>query len=252
MWSLPYRAAVKRSRWLVTGLVVVAVGALVATVLLQGGDDGPDASALLAATPAKVEQAGSAHVTIAVALDSTALDVEVKGSGAVDFAKRAGWLTFDVLGRRTELRTDGDTVFVRPNGDQTWLAVQADEAGPLASIVPVPTDLVALIERLRDVGTRIDDLGHERAGRHLRAQIDVGEAEILGLAGKGKSLPLEVWIDDAGLPTRLRARGTREGIGVVVTVELSDYGAALGVAIPPEGAVRDVEGEELAQLVGGD
>ena len=230
------------------GLGAVAAGALVATVVLQGGDDGPDAAALLAAAPAKVEQAGGASVVVTTSFDTPVVDINVRGRGGVDFASGSGWITVTAFGQRIELRTDGASVFLRPNDDQTWLAVKADEAGALASLGIVPTDLVALVDELRDAGD-IDDLGQEGGSRHLRVHVDRAASGLSALVASGATLPLEVWIDDDGLPTRLRTRGTRDGIGVVVTVELSEYGSPLGVAIPPEGATRDIEDTELERLL---
>jgi hypothetical protein len=60
-----------------------------------------------------------------------------------------------------------------------------------------------------------------------------------------------VWIDDRNLPVRQRIRGQVQGVDVVLTMDLTDWGAELGVDIPPEGAVRDIEAEELTRIFGG-
>lgn len=244
---------------------VVAV--LVAVLLLRGGDDDVDVEDLLADTPAAVDAEGTAGLTMAVEVAGEGADVTVEGTGGVDFASGAGWFDVDLLGQQVEMRSDADTLYVRRAGEQGWVAVHADEADALGSFGTGPSEAIAFVDLLRGDASQIDDLGAEEIDgepvRHLRvvAALDRaiaaaepshrGPLEALGDLGPDDGeLAFEVWIDDRNLPVRQRLEGAVQGIALVVTLDLSEWGAALDVAIPPEGEIRVVEPEELAQLFG--
>lgn len=256
----------KKRPWVLVGLAAFTVVALLAALLIKDRDGGSSPGDLLAAAPAAVDAAGRAHVTMAVEVDADALDTSVDGDGAVDFGTGAGWFVIETLGQRIEVRTDGETIYVLPSGETTWLRVKVEDAAALGSFGTGPDAAVAFVDLLRG-DAEAEDLGTEEVGgveaRHLEATIDVDTAmeqagaegraslqALADLAAKKGSLPLEVWIDDRGLPVRQRLRGVLQGFKVVITVELTKFGSKLGVAIPPEGATRDVEGDELAQLFG--
>lgn len=256
-----------RGPWLLVWLMAGAVVALLGALLLTGGDDGVDLEGLLADAPRAVDEQGSAHLEMVVEVDSDALDVSVDGSGAVDFATGAGWFTVELLGTVIELRTDGTTLFVLPEEETTWLAVHAEDSDALGAFGTGPSEAIALVDLLRGDNGDIDDRGTAevdgREARHLRLEVDLATAaervdaesrpaiEALEAFAPDGVLPLEVWIDDRNLPVRQRMRGDVQGVAVVVTMDLTAWGEELGVPIPPEGAVRDIEPEELARIFGG-
>lgn len=243
----------KRGPWLLVLLMAGTVIALLVVLLLTGGDDdGVDAAALLADAPAAAKAQGTAVVDLAVSVDNDAIDLSVDATGAVDFGSGLGWFTVELPGRSIETRTDGAVLYVLPEGDDTWLAVHADESGSLGGAGTA--EVLAFVDLLARDATKVTDRGSEeidgRPTRHVRATIDVeGVAELTELVPSG-SLPLDVWIDGDGLPVRMRMQGSTQGIFLVITVDLSDWGTELGVAIPPEGLVRDVEADELTRILG--
>jgi hypothetical protein len=246
----------KKGPWLAVALMAVAVVGLLIALAFKRGDDGPSATSLVRDAPAAVDAAGSAKLTMLVKVDTKGVDVKVDGTGAVDFGSGAGWFVVEMLGQRIEVRTDGTTLFVLPNGEKTWLAVNAKDAGALASFGAGPSSATALIDLLRGDHDKVEDLGHQTVGkkdaRHLRMRIAAGKIpkELASFVPKGKDLPLEVWIDANGLPVRERLVGALQGLDVAVTLDLTSYGSELGVAIPPEGSTRDIEPDELTRVFG--
>ena len=252
--------------WLLVWLMAATVVALLAALLLTEGDDGVDVDALLADAPRAVDEHGSARLDMAVTVDQEGIDVSVDGSGAVDFAAGAGWFTVEQGSTSTELRTNGETLFVLPSGQTTWLAVHADEA-ELGAFATGPSQAIAFVDLLRGAAADVDDRGTVEIDgaetRHIRLTVDVDDAvaaaseehrpaieALRAFAAEEGSLPLEVWIDERNLPVRQRMRGQVEGVAVVITTDLTEWGEPLDVAIPPEGAVRDIEADELAQVFG--
>lgn len=251
-------------RWLLAALVAVAVAAL-AVVLLARGEDGVDVDELLADAPAAVDEQGRAHLALTVELDAAGIAVD--GTGAVDFGAGTGWLDLELLGTTIELRTNGDTLFVLPAGQTTWLAAHADEAAGLGAFATGPSEAIAFVDLLRGATGDVEDRGTDEIGgahaRHLRLAVDVDTAvaaaseqsrpaiEALRAFATDGVLPLDVWIDGRNLPVRQRVRGEVQGLPVVVTLDLTRWGDPLDVAIPPEGAVRDIEADELTRIFGG-
>lgn len=115
-------------------------------------------------------------------------------------------------------------------------------------------DPIALLEVLRDVGP-VELVGEEEVGgvraTHLRAEADVAGALDLGPDAAPEVVPVDVWVDAAGLVHRLevdlgeapellgplgRLASGREGFGVAgsatMTLTLADHGADLEVALP--------------------
>ena len=256
-----------RGPWLLAGVLVCAVVAALAAVVLTGDDGRVDVDALLAGAPAAVDEQGRAHLTMSVELDGDGLDAAVGGTGAVDFGEGTGWLNLDLPGTTIELRTNGETLFVLPAGQDTWLAAHADEATGLGAFATGPSEAIAFVDLLRGTTGDVEDRGAEEVAggdaRHLRLTVDLDTAvaaasergrpaiEALRAFAPDGVLPLEVWIDDRNLPVRQRLRGEVQGVPVNVTLELSRWGEPLDVAIPPEGAVRDIEADELTRIFGG-
>jgi hypothetical protein len=240
--------------------VVVAVLVVVLVATRGGGDDPADR---LARVPAAVDAAGRAHLSMDVEASGTHVD----GDGAVDFGSGAGWFVVQAAGQRIEMRTDARTVYVLPSAGSPWLAVPIDESASLGSFGTGPSEAVAFVDLFRGEVEEVSDLGTERIGEvdttHLRAEIDLTRAvaaaparsaaaiEALGtLVAEGERLVVHVWVDDQDRPVRERLSGEVESLAIDVTVDLSAWGDELGVAIPPEGEVRDASAEEIASLFG--
>ncbi|HEX4904825.1 MAG TPA: hypothetical protein VFU93_05205 [Acidimicrobiales bacterium] len=255
------------ARWLLAALLASVLLTVVPVVVLTRGEADVDVDALLADTPQAVDEQGRAHLVLSVEIDGDELEIAVDGTGAVDFGEGTGWLNLDLPGTSVELRTNGETLFVLPSGQTTWLAAHADEAAGLGAFATGPSEAIAFVDLLRGATEDVEDVGTEEIdgveARHLRLTVDLatgagaaGEQsrpaiEALRAFAADRVLPLEVWIDDRNLPVRQRVRGEVQGLPVVVTIDLARWGEPLDVAIPPEGAVRDIEADELTRVFGG-
>ena len=116
----------------------------------------------------------------------------------------------------------------------------------------------ALLESLRGVSTDIEELGTDvidgRKVTGYRAQVDVSKAlarlpeqyrdRLAGkLDGFGRTIPVEVWIDEAGLPRRVRETLDLtvggEHASAVVRMDFVDYGVTVSVQPPPAAETLD-------------
>jgi hypothetical protein len=111
------------------------------------------------------------------------------------------------------------------------------------------------------------DTTHYRAVISLRKTVDVAPADqrdalrrmtdqLIEETGLD-SLPMEVWIDDEGLPRRMRMEqdfasvpGAPSGASMSITMEFFDFGVDVDVEPPPDDQVTDMS-ELLAQFVPG-
>lgn len=185
-----------------------------------------------------------------------------------DFDDPAGW--------KIDVVQDGDGGYVRfpaldeqlPDG-KTWIrgdtgdvsagGVDFDEFEQFAR-----TDPRDLLDSLRAVTSTVETVGLEQLRgvetTHYRAVIDPAELGKLAGAEQEKSqslvdqltaqsglgpIPVDVWIDDAGLVRKLSMAfeatepGTSESSAVSMSFELWDYGEAVAIALPPASDVVD-------------
>ena len=234
---------------------------LAPVVACSGGGDG--AADLVAKVPEAVEEGRSARVEMTVDFEADGVEASVAGEGVVDLAEGSGWFDTTVLGQQIQMRTDGETIFVRTPREPRWLATHASAASS-ASFGAGPIGALAFVDLLRGASADVKDLGEDEVRglgtTHVRVHTDLDDAiaaapevrapvleGMAGLAPDG-ALPMEAWLTDDGLLMRLRVEGEVEGVAISVTVDLSSFGAPLEVAIPPEGEIRDIEPEELAAL----
>ena len=235
---------------LVGVMAMIVMGLFVA--LLATRDGGGSTAARLVDVPVAVDEHGRAQLSMTMLLGATGLTVN--GNGAVDFTTGAGWFALELLGQRIETRTDGRTLFVRPDGETQWMATHLDDA-ETGAFGSGSDSAITLVELLRTRPRGVEDLGADEvdgvAARHLRFTADsasVGRfAEIAPDSGR---LPVEVWIDERDLPIRFRLAGVIQGFEVSITVDLRGWGEELDVQVPPEGEIRDVEPEELERIFG--
>jgi hypothetical protein len=252
----PYRAPVQhKAPWIAVAVMGVLVVVLLLVLLLR--DDATDVESLLQGAPAAADEQGSAHLAMTVSAGSEGgAAIDVAGEGGVDFETDSGWFALELLDEQLEMRNDATTLYVRRAGDDRWASVTGDVAGT-AALGTGPGQAVALVDLLGGEVSDVEDLGTDEvdggSARHARVTVDAegADEQLQALAGPDGELELEVWIDDDGLPVRLRLDGEVQSIPLIVTVDLTDWGAPLDVAIPPEGEIVPVDPEELASLFGG-
>jgi len=174
---------------------------------------------------------------------------------------------------RFELVQDGEATYVRapvlagrlPTG-KSWVRSERVSGSALPGLDLGQLEQLAggdprtLLEALEAVSGRVEVVGVEElrgvAVTHYRATIDAAAAasgdgaraplagELLEQAGLA-SLPLDVWLDGAGLVRKLAlvARETRPGTAeraqAAITFELWDYGEDVEIELPPAVQVAD-------------
>jgi hypothetical protein len=254
---------------------------------------GGDARSLLDRAPEALEAAETSrfemHVT---AVSETGEQPPFRAEGEQDLTTGTMRMAFDLgdEGARTETLLDGNIIYLRAplfalfTGDpERWIRIDLEEAGEEAGLDPdqfVPTDAgpAALLQQLRGAAEDIEELGREEVRgvetEHLRVTV-VSEraieqapeqlreqlrtyAEATGLPA---SYPMEVWIDDDGLPRRIRTvlEIDDEGSGPITqetTLELFDFGVGIDLSPPTEDQVVDLadvlrELEELEAALDG-
>lgn len=165
-----------------------------------------------------------------------------------------------------QLVVEGETVYLRMpmldmlTGTSGWLSATPEDlgqSGEALGVTGTATSPTQLLETLRGVADDVEEVGEDtvrgvdttryRATIDLdavldaipeeqRAQMETQLGE-LGAAGV-TSLPLEVWVDDDGLPRRMQMEleGVGASMGVpgsaTMTMEVFDYGEPYAVEVP--------------------
>jgi hypothetical protein len=240
-----------------------------------------DAGSVLAASVEKASAARSYAIDGTVEVAGGELDGVITLRGAVDEATGTGELAMDLdVGDQrgtVEIRIVSGVLYLRmsgldaggvptPRGDR-WLVLDptaiaegfgADEAAGTSpgAFTGFVGDLLA---SLRGVADEVEDLGRDEVRgvptTRYRADVDLARAldrapadqredlrEALEQLGAGR-VPYEVWIDDEGLPRRLRVTvdpsafdlPSVEGLdgSAILTVDLYDFGRPVAVEAPP-------------------
>jgi hypothetical protein len=260
---------------------------LVLTVLLgllAACSDG-DPQEMLDRAPEALEEAGTSRFEMLVTAvgEDGAEEPPFRAEGEQDLTDGTMRMVFDLgdEGSRTETLLAGNIVYLRAplfalfTGDpDRWVRLDLEAAGEEAGLDPdqlVPTDAgpTALLQQLRGAAEDIEELGREEIRgfdpHHLRvtvvsdraiAQAPEAMREQLQAYAEATGLPdrypMEVWIDDDGLPRRIRTvleidDAARGAVTQETTLELFDFGVAVDLT-PPEGDdVVDLD-EVLRQL----
>jgi hypothetical protein len=274
---VPARVVASARRLTVVGLL----GALLAAC--SGGDP----EALLERAPEALEGAGTSRFEMVVSSVSEAGEQPpFRAEGEQDLRTGTMRMTFDLGDEqtRTETLLDGNIVYLRAplfalfTGDpETWVRLDLEEAGAEAGLDPdqlVPTDTgpTALLQQLRGAAEDVEDLGREQIRgvdtHHLRVTVVSDRAiaqapeelreqlrSYAEATGLPDSYPMEVWIDDDGLPRRIRTvlevdDEVRGAVTQETTLELFDFGGEVELTPPSDDEVLDLDDvlRELAEL----
>jgi hypothetical protein len=159
-------------------------------------------------------------------------------TGTFDYAHDRGRLAFEgksdsgqaiVVGRDSYLGAKfGDRVY--------WFKSSRGDATVANRFMPGPggTTPDRLLDDLNEASTKVETLGSEEirgvTTTHYRAQLDKKK---LGIAGNSNEPGVvEAWIDEQGLPRRIRIPNDSENDSADV-VDLFDFGVAVDVEAPP-------------------
>jgi hypothetical protein len=262
-------------------IVWLALAALVA------GCSGTSPEDLLERAPAALEEAETSrfdmHVT---SVGEQGEQPPFRAEGEQDLTTGTMRMVFDLGGddSRTETLLDGNVVYLRAplfalfTGDpDVWVRLDLEQAGADAGLDPdqlVPADAgpTALLQQLRGAAEDVEDLGtaevRDVETRHLRVTVDSDRAidqapeqlqdqlrTYAEATGMPDRYPMEVWIDDDGLPRRIRTvleidDEVRGPITQETTLELFDFGVPVDLTPPAGDEVVELDQilEELADL----
>lgn len=237
---------------------------------------------VLAAAPERVAEAGSARFDLSgtVTDDESTTPVELTGEGASDYTTGRTRMRLDVgeqspSGEPIEFVSEGARFFVAasslglplPDGVR-WLALDLDTAEQEGAAAPPGlaflesgADPTAALEVLRGATGDIEVVGEEEvrgvATTHYRTMVerdlaalaaDPAVAERLETSELPPAYPVDVWIDDEGLPLRVEfaPAGDSGPASDQFTLDFFDYGEDVGIEIPDAAEVLD-----LQELFGG-
>lgn len=260
--------------------ITAALVALLLVLLAGCGAQEASAQERIAQAPAVTQQERSARMSMEMAMTGGGQDITLTAQGGVDFANERSSMTIS-MGQEVaeagfdEMRivTDGTTLYMQmPNAQDlglptAWVKMDLDEmAGMqgLGELQQMGNDPTKSMEMLQGVSDDVTEVGTEdvrgEPTTHYRATIDMEKAldqvpedarpfvqqqmEVLGTT----TLPIEVWIDDAGRLRRQRVDMDLSAMGgsppgaptsVYTTVEMFDFGAQVQAEPPPADEVTD-------------
>ncbi|MFD9910782.1 hypothetical protein [Streptomyces sp. NPDC059063] len=218
-------------------------------------------------------RAGSSQARTSMEMASGGTRVTIRGEGAYDYARRVG--RFRVVlpqdpadrGRRkppvTELMADGD-LYMKNRGAgvpaDKWVRVETESLSDGNLVTGGATDPLVAAELLRgahDVTyagrTRLDgvDVHHYRGvadlARAAKSAAEDHRGALRAAAAKGFSksgVRFDAYLDDRGLPRRIRHRFAVANADVASTTSLYGFGARAGVRLPAE---RDIYAGKIAE-----
>lgn len=272
------------------GLMIGAVAAM--TTATQGASSNGEMN-LIAHSAEVASNAGSARADYSMEMStgSGGPTVGFTGDASFDFTTQAFAMTMDLdapgaAGFGTEMRFVDGVMYMRMptelGAPTPWISLDiAAVAGEdVLAELTAGSDVTQTLHYLRGAGD-ITEVGREEVRgvptTHYRADVDLGRAADLmpgdqrdqfeaaveqfeAMAGR-TSMPVDVWIDDAGLPRRMNYRIEMDGgafsdqlpgdgsLAMSFSMELYDYGQPVSVGAPPPNQVTDMT-SDLGQLSG--
>jgi hypothetical protein len=278
--------------------VGLTVSAVVLAGCGSGGDPGAssaakpavlDPGALVAASYTKLTDQKTAKLDLTMKLTASGTDggeYTFTGTGAQDFQHKSARLVMTLPENAGEIETRliDRTVYEKLPASQApalkgkWPEFNLDKVAAAAGLGVVgqgsPSDPTQILQMLEDISNQVTRVGDEQVRgvhtTHYRAVVDLAKAsakagntaqqidrlkQMLGTS----SYPVDIWIDDAGLPHRLQfqmplPKQLTQGSGVtdakmVATEDLYDFGTPVDVQAPP--ADQTVDGSQLTGGTGG-
>ena len=258
--------------WLWVAIALV-LGLGVAALLVRvagGNDQSPEER--FAAIPGALNDADSFAYELKSTTATGGMSLDLDLNGTVDVANKRGQATMELLGKKLELVTDGDTAYLKVPAEargmsqgKTWLRLPSSGFVPGAGLTT--SDPLSTLRGLASPGATIDEVGTEDVRgtetTHYRTHLDLtknlpAEATQGGPAGlfdQLKNVPVDVWLDHDNRPRRysftldLSAEGRQAS--TKVTMETFDYGKPVHVEAPDPADVADGDASGLGALFGG-
>jgi hypothetical protein len=250
-------------------LRIALCAALIAVAASACGDPGggseasPQSLEVLAAAADKVSDAGSSAMTMTMTMDVDGDEVTAEGEGVFAWIEETGEMTVTMSGSgrpgegEMDLIIDGDDVYMKMppelGAGAGWYRMDASGVGSgVGGANQLSQDPSQFVEFLRGASEDgVQDLGTEEvrgvSTHHYKAEIsfekmldqardqEAVEAMRAQLEAFGDvdSFPMEVWIDEDGLPRRMDVVMDMADIGAMdASIEMFDYGVEVDVRPP--------------------
>jgi hypothetical protein len=240
----------------------------------------------VAAAAERAREAGSARVAMTVATKLPSGALTMSGDGAFDFEANRGKLTLSTSGSgvpaamtgamgTTETVYDGSVVYMRmpifeqvlPAG-KSWVKMDLQVLGEKMGVDFQQLSQIGQNNPSQGIdylngATNVEEVGSEdirgtstthysgtldfeRLAEDLPPEAASSVRKVMELSGVRKA-PLDVWLDDEGLPRRVKYSfanpgSTSQGLGeMTLTTDFFDYGSVVAIRVPPAASVVDIQ-----------
>ena len=255
-------------RKLAAGLFALAL-ALTGVACGDDGGGGGDSKAIdaLALAADKATDAGTAHMVMTMEMNVSGQQVSIEGEGDMSFADEIGEMTMTMSapgiegGQSIEMILDGTYVYMKMpaqlGGTGGWARMDLTKmpGGASNQFAQDPSQYLEFLrgaseDGVEEVGSEeidgvetthykatlaydkiLDQAPDQEAAEEVRAQLE-------SLGGDIDSIPAEVWIDEEGLPRRMKMDMSVDAQGqtaeILITMEFSDYGVEVDIQPPKD------------------
>ncbi len=226
-----------------------------------GGGDGANAIALAAD---KATDAGSAHMTMTMDMTAGGQEVSLEAEGDLDFAGKIGEMTMKMsapgVGEQSiDMVIEDKYLYmnlpVELGGTGGWVRMDMTQMQGGNQMTQDPSQYLEFLRGASEDG--IEEAGTEEIDgvetTHYKAELSFDKildqapseeaaektrAQLEALGGEVDSIPAEVWIDEEGLPRRMKLDMSVEAQGqtadILITMDFSDYGVEVDVEPPAD------------------
>lgn len=265
-----------RTLALVISVMLGAGGA----ALMAGSDDGGDVT-LIAHSVDAVADAGSYRMAMTIEMAGAGESFTMTGDGIFREAPLAGEMTMgvDLVGESLDMKMIllNTTLYMNMGeamgaaAPTPWVSIDLASVAGMGDVLggagPGNSNPRQFLEMLRGAG-REQVVGREDvrgvSTTHYTARITLKDAldaaggtdrasleavlDGLGEGAAGMEVPVDAWLDDQGLPRRIKIEmdltgmdpSIPAGASMTVTMEMFDYGIAVDVQAPPADQVTDM------------
>ncbi len=235
----------------------------------EGGGSGAEGVNALAAAADNANEAGSAGMSMSMTMDAGGQEITATGEGAFDFDGQIGEMTMTMEGAglpqglEIEMIVDGKFAYMKMPADlgmgSGWYRMDMSSMPGVGAngASQFSQDMSQYLEFLRgasegeieEVGTEeIDgvttthykaELSFEKILEQLpEGEVEQFEAQLDALGGSVDSVPAEVWIDEDGLPRRMKMTMSMDVQGQSMDMDMAfdffDYGVEVDVQPPKD------------------
>jgi hypothetical protein len=180
-----------------------------------------------------------------------------RSTGSIDYINRRGEVVFR---GSSDSKPEARVVFVgregymgaKVDGTMYWMKQSFEDIRVADRFLPGSSGMTPdrLLKDLIKASSKVEKLGSEEirgvATTHYRAHVDESKLESDGNADFPRAV--DAWIDDQGLPRRVRVPYGRDNDAVAAVVDLFDFGVPVDVEVPPASEVVSQERfDELMQ-----